>query len=1097
MTSERRQNGTRVDDLFFAVHLVDGVVRDANRALATHTGWDLSEIVGSHWARFVHPDDRQGVVKAAERIVAERACRWTCRLIHAGGESVVYHCDATLGSDGHVAYVSASDSRVLAQQREDLWQYARLSDLADDLFVVSDRLGNVVTINAAAERLHGVRREACIGRPITDFLPPESAETLARIPARWAAGEETVRYTLQVLDRHGRPVDLECVTTFDRDTQRWYTVERDMTERVARERQLEISQRFFDLSASQLVLLDPDGAIRQANPAFLSFVAADHERVTDRPIWQVLRAEREPALRTALHRAVGSGAPEMLRVAVGTGGHLRTLAVTLTPADDGTVVFFSSRDITEEERLADELLERATVDQLTRLANRRVFDEALEGALQGGQPAGVIMIDLDEFKRVNDTLGHDAGDQLLSLVAARLVNAVRADDLVARFGGDEFVVLLCGQRATRDTASVAEKIRRVLSEPYSVEGRVLHVTTSLGVAVGSSETHTASRLFREADAAAYLAKRSGKDQSRVFDTELEQTILDEQIVESELRWALANGTVDVDVQGIFTTDGTMVGLEAIARIVGECGTRMGPERFGAVATKLRLLGRLGDQVVERSLVALGPWLAAHPAHLLSLNIDAGEVAVPGFPERFAEAVDRQGIDPGQLVVEVSEIELAAVAAPALASLDALRRRGFRLAIDGFGGGASSLGYLRQLDIDTLKIDRGFIESIAGDTTTQAITGAVVEAGPGARGAGGGRRGPHRSPPGTAPGSGLPPCPGLSAPRAGAGGGLPGPLAGRPGRPGGRAAPLTGLTSLRPMPVAKVLFDVLGPVAALIGLGAVVGPRLGIDPGSLSRLAYWVFGPAFVFGLLAGADLDRSVVLRLVAAALAGMVAALAVALAWSRATGAGYELGAAVAMTSMWGNVGNAGLAIVAFALGDDALPIAGVLMVTINLASLVVGVGMAQARTAPIGAAVVRGLTAPMSVSGAVALAVNLTDLDVPLLADRSIGLLADALIPVMLLTLGLQLVSSGRPAWSNDLAVVLGAKLVAAPLAAFAAGSALGLAGDPLAAVVIQSAMPPAVFCAVVAAENGLMPQRVTAAVVLATVASAATLPVVLLLV
>lgn len=300
-----------------------------------------------------------------------------------------------------------------------------------------------------------------------------------------------------------------------------------------------------------------------------------------------------------------------------------------------------------------------------------------------------------------------------------------------------------------------------------------------------------------------------------------------------------------------------------------------------------------------------------------------------------------------------------------------------------------------------------------------------------------------------------------------------------------------------MSVANVLFDVLGPVAALVLLGAVLGPRLQIDAGSLSRMAYWVFGPAFVFALLAGADLDRSIVLRLIGASLAGMAAALAVAVLWAKVTGAGFELGAAVAMTSVWGNVGNAGLAIVAFALGDDALPIAGVLMVTINLASLILGVGMAQARTSSVSAAVIRGLSAPMSVAGAVALVVNLINLDVPLLADRSIGLLADALIPVMLFTLGLQLVNHGMPKWSNDLTVVLVAKLAVAPLAAAMVGRLLSLEGDALAAVIIQSAMPPAVFCAVVASENDLVPERVTAAVVLTTAVSAITLPVVLLLV
>jgi hypothetical protein len=298
-----------------------------------------------------------------------------------------------------------------------------------------------------------------------------------------------------------------------------------------------------------------------------------------------------------------------------------------------------------------------------------------------------------------------------------------------------------------------------------------------------------------------------------------------------------------------------------------------------------------------------------------------------------------------------------------------------------------------------------------------------------------------------------------------------------------------------MSVANVIFDVLAPVAILVGLGAALGPRLHIDVGGLSRLAYNVFGPAFIFAVLAGADLERGVVARLVLAGLAGMASAVALAVLWSRITGAGYELTAATAITSSYGNVGNAGLAIVAFSLGDQALPVAGVLMLTINLTGLVLSVGLAEARSRSPLPALGRALATPMAIAGAISLLVNLSGVDLPVVVDRSIGLLADALIPVMLLTLGMQLAKSGRPTWSNDLGVVLVAKLALAPLVAGLAASALSLGGDFLDAVVIQSAMPPAVFAAVIAIESDLAPDRVTAAVVLTTLLSALTLPVVLL--
>ncbi len=298
-----------------------------------------------------------------------------------------------------------------------------------------------------------------------------------------------------------------------------------------------------------------------------------------------------------------------------------------------------------------------------------------------------------------------------------------------------------------------------------------------------------------------------------------------------------------------------------------------------------------------------------------------------------------------------------------------------------------------------------------------------------------------------------------------------------------------------MSVANVLFDVLAPVALLVVLGALAGSRLEIDVGSLSRLSFYVLGPAFVFAVLADAELDGSVVARLVLAGLAGMGAAVLVVAVWARATQATYEVSAATAMTSAYGNVGNAGLAIVGFALGEDALPIAGVLMLTINIAGLVLSVGLAEARTRSPLLAVGRAVTAPMAIAGGLALVANVGNIDLPIVLDRSVGLLADALIPIMLFTLGLQLTKTGPPRLSGDLGLMLACKLALAPAVAGLVAVWLGLDGDALDAVVIQSAMPPAVFCAVVAIQYDMAPERVTAGVVVGTLASAATLPVVLL--
>ncbi len=299
-----------------------------------------------------------------------------------------------------------------------------------------------------------------------------------------------------------------------------------------------------------------------------------------------------------------------------------------------------------------------------------------------------------------------------------------------------------------------------------------------------------------------------------------------------------------------------------------------------------------------------------------------------------------------------------------------------------------------------------------------------------------------------------------------------------------------------MSVASLLVDVLGPVVVLVAIGAVVGPRIGVEATSLSKLAYWILGPAFMFASLYDAELDGDLIARLVAAALAGMVVAGGIAWLVLRVTGADYGERGAAALTSSYGNVGNAGLAICAFALGDDILPIASVLMLTINSAGLVFGTGIAAARTTTPLAALGRAVTAPMAVAAWLAIVANATNVSLPLIAERPVTLVASALIPTMLITLGIQLVANGLPTLDRALSVSAVAKLAVAPLVAGVVIGLLDVDGDPAAAVIIQSAMPPAVFCALLALEHDFETERVTSSVAASTLASIVTLPVVLAL-
>lgn len=298
-----------------------------------------------------------------------------------------------------------------------------------------------------------------------------------------------------------------------------------------------------------------------------------------------------------------------------------------------------------------------------------------------------------------------------------------------------------------------------------------------------------------------------------------------------------------------------------------------------------------------------------------------------------------------------------------------------------------------------------------------------------------------------------------------------------------------------MNVVELLINVMGPVVLIVALGWLAGTRLTFDVSTLSRMAFYVLGPAFVLDVFADAELDGDVVVRLVIAAWAAMAVGGLVAWALSGATGIGSSRRGSAVMSSAYGNVGNAGLAISAFALGDEAIPIAAVLMIVINITGICLGVTLASAQSAGIGSAVMRALSAPMTIAAGVAVVMNLTSIEFPTAIDRSISVMGGALIPLMLLTLGVQMAGDIRPTAEIDLGIVSATKLIAVPAAAALVGMLLGLEGNDLGVLVIQSSMPPAVFCAVVALEFDMEPDRTTRTVLGTTLLALLTLPVVLL--
>ncbi len=296
---------------------------------------------------------------------------------------------------------------------------------------------------------------------------------------------------------------------------------------------------------------------------------------------------------------------------------------------------------------------------------------------------------------------------------------------------------------------------------------------------------------------------------------------------------------------------------------------------------------------------------------------------------------------------------------------------------------------------------------------------------------------------------------------------------------------------------RILADVLAPVFLIVAAGAMLGARRPVDTTTLAALAYWVLGPAFVFDLIVGAEIDRDLVTRLAVAGLVGMAAAGTIAAVLVRVRGAERAVVAATAMTASYGNVGNTGLAVSAFAFGEAALPLATVLMLVINVTGIATGVGLASSRDRSLVGSLLSAVRAPMTLAVVPSVLVNMLGVQPPLVVTRPVALLSAALIPIMLLSLGAQLQRTGFRAPTFDVGVSIGSKLLIAPVAAAIAAWLLGLEGDAFGVVVVQSAMPAAVFTSVVATQEDLEPERVVAALVLGTLVAVPTLLVAVALV
>lgn len=514
----------------------------------------------------------------------------------------------------------------------------------------------------------------------------------------------------------------------------------DITARKRAEEQMRIAAVAFQ-SRDGMIVTDANGVILQVNQAVTDVTGYSAEEAVGKTTAFLRSGKHDAAFYRNMWEALcheGSWAGEIWNQRKDGGIYPEWLSIFGIKNSFGKITHYLAtysniRDPKEAER---KIIELAFYDPLTGLPNRRLLldrlNHAMTASARESQYGAILLIDLDDFKTLNDTRGHDVGDQLLIEIARRLGDTLRESDSAARLGGDEFVVLLEGLNkdqvaAATNAEAIAEKIRLAISEPFTIKDSVHYSTTSIGITLFRDSGEHAETLFRQADLALYQAKDAGRNSIRFYNPRMQALVDERAKIEAGLRRALANGEFVLHYQSQVDNHGKLIGAEALLRWQPGGQAPVGPAEFIPIAEDSGLIVPISSWVLKSACHLLAAW-ADNPAteslHL-SINISARQFQQPDFIDVVKSALQQSGARPDRIVFELTETLLLKNVDKAIQTMEILKEVGVKFSIDDFGIGYSSLAYLKRLPLDQIKIDRSFVNDIASDQDNRAIVQAII------------------------------------------------------------------------------------------------------------------------------------------------------------------------------------------------------------------------------------------------------------------------------------------------------------------------------------------------------------------------------------
>ena len=722
----------------------DGIILYANRSFAELVGTPLERVIGARIGAFAVAMDAQKL--EALLAIGQKMSRREEILLKGAGDLPVpalfsAHPLNESGEDGPATLCAVvTNLGDVVASREARLRLAVIVESSDDAITAITRDGLIATWNSGAERLYGCTAAEAVGKPLSILIPPERAHELAEFIACIERREAVTHLETVRACKDGRRVDVSLtVSPIPGAAESGIgasIIARDITEHRRAEAQIRLTAKVFESSDQGIFITNAQANIISVNRAFEEITGYVQEEVDGKTPAVLSSGRHDQAFYSDMWSSIednGYWQGEIWNRRKNGDIYPEWLTASAVKDERGGVTHYIGvfSDISEQKAAHERIEYLAHNDALTGLPNRARLQELLAAATAHARESqtkvAVLFLDLDRFKDINDSLGHDAGDALLVAFAERLKGCIRAGDAAIRLGGDEFVAVLAEVKKSEHAAVVAEKIIAAAAKPYLIAGLEIVSSPSIGISLYPDDGGDAGTLVRNADMAMYAAKEAGRNSYQFFSATMDQKASMTVSMESGLRKALEHGEFVLHYQPqVDLSSGRIAGIEALIRWQHPEQGLISPAQFIPFAEERGLIVPIGEWVMQEAFRQNREWQRAGlPAIPVAVNVSPLQLKQKDFAKKAVRLAEEAGLAPQHAEFEITEGAIMRDVQAVQAVLGALKAVGFQLSIDDFGTGYSSLNYLKRFSIDKLKIDQSFVRGLPADADDAAIVSAIL------------------------------------------------------------------------------------------------------------------------------------------------------------------------------------------------------------------------------------------------------------------------------------------------------------------------------------------------------------------------------------